>query len=128
MIFHKFKEFLGGKVRRMICGSAPITEEVLDYLKVCFCIDINNGYGQTETCGPASLSWSNDPKGGFHVGSPYPTCDIKLIDIPEMKYTSLDKDEEGNLMPRGEVCIKGHNVFKGYFNMPTETKEVIDSD
>jgi len=32
-----------------------------------------------------------------------------------MNYTSKDKDENGNSMPRGEICIRGFNVFKGYF-------------
>ena len=96
-------------------------------MKVCFCIDINNGYGSTETTAASSLTWSNDPEGG-HVGAPYPSRDIKLVDIPDMHYTCEDKDEEGNPMPRGEVCVKGNNVFKGYFGMPEETKEVLDKD
>lgn len=45
-----------------------------------------------------------------------------------MNYTSLDHDEEGNPCPRGEICIRGYNVFKGYFMMPEETKQVIDED
>jgi long-subunit acyl-CoA synthetase (AMP-forming) len=43
-----------------------------------------------------------------------------------MNYTSEDKDENGVLMPRGEVLYRGNNVFKGYFRQPDLTKETID--
>ena len=43
------KALLGGKVRLMVTGSAPISGEVLDFLKICFCADILEGYGMTET-------------------------------------------------------------------------------
>jgi long-chain acyl-CoA synthetase len=43
---------------------------------------------------------------------------MKLVDVPEMNYTSEDKDENGQPLPRGEVCYRGNNVFKGYFRAP----------
>jgi len=33
--------------------------------------------------------------------------EFKLVDIPEMDYTSEDKDNQGNLMPRGEIFMRG---------------------
>jgi long-chain acyl-CoA synthetase len=44
-IFKKFREVLGGRVRVMITGSAPISKEVLAFLKVAFCCQIHEGYG-----------------------------------------------------------------------------------
>lgn len=114
LVFKNFKAVLGGRVRVMITGSAPISPDVLDFLKIAFCCQIHEGYGQTECGAPASITWSRDPKSG-HVGGPFPTLEMKLVDVPEMKYTSKDTDEQGNSMPRGEVCYRGYNCFKGYF-------------
>lgn len=101
----------------MITGSAPIEKETLEFLKVAFCAQILEGYGQTECGAPASITWTKDPNTG-HVGSPYPTLEMKLVDVPEMNYTSDDKDENGVNIPRGEICYKGWNCFKGYFRQP----------
>lgn len=55
IVFKKFKEILGGNVKLMITGSAPISGEVLDFLKICFCSDILEGYGMTETSAASCL-------------------------------------------------------------------------
>lgn len=92
VVFNKFKAILGGRVRAMITGSAPISKEVLDFLKIAFCTQIHEGYGQTECGAPAAITWGKDPTSG-HVGGPFPTLEIKLVDVPDMNYTSEDKDE-----------------------------------
>lgn len=111
----------------MVSGSAPISKEVLSFLRIAFCCPIHEGYGQTECCAPATLTWTKDPNVG-HVGGPYPTLDIKLVDVPDMKYTSKDVDEKGQPTPRGEVCYKGYSAFKGYFRQPEQTKDTIDAE
>lgn len=45
IVCNKFKAILGGNVRIMATGSAPISVEVLNFLKVCFCCPIIEGYG-----------------------------------------------------------------------------------
>ena len=127
LVFNKFRDIVGGRVRQMITGSAPISKEVLNFLKIAFCCQINEGYGQTECGAPASLTWTQDGSSG-HVGAPFPTLEMKLVDVPDMNYTSDDKDEQGNPLPRGEVCYRGYNCFKGYFRQPEQTKEAIDAE
>ena len=73
----------------MVSSSAPIQKEILTFLKNCFCCPIVEVYGQTEATGPITCTWLFDPETG-HVGPPFPTTELKLIDVPDMKYTSTD--------------------------------------
>ena len=57
LVFNKFKAVLGGRVRILISGSAPISTEVLQFLKIAFCCQILEGYGQTECGAPATITW-----------------------------------------------------------------------
>jgi long-chain acyl-CoA synthetase len=122
LIFKKVKALLGGRVRAMITGSAPIDLEVLDYLKMCFCVSIQEGYGLTESSAAATLTKTNDPNAG-HVGGPVQTLRIRLKDVPEMGYTAQDKP-----YPRGEICMKGPSIFAGYFKKPDKTAEAFDTE
>ena len=45
-----------------------------------------------------------------------------------MDYRSTDVDQDGNPLPRGEICFKGHSNFLGYFKLPDKTAETIDKD
>ena len=119
-MFNDYKNLLGGRVRHMITGAAPIAPEVLNFLKIAFCCQINEGYGQTECAAPCSITQVKDPVCG-HVGAPFPSCEIKLIDVPDMGYLSTDKDENGKPTPRGEICYRGYNCFDGYFLNPSQT-------
>ena len=114
LVFNKFKEILGGRVRTMITGSAPISKEVLNFLKIAFCCTIKEGYGQTESAAGVTLSWMNDPEVG-HVGAPFPAAEVKLVDVPDMHYLSTDVDAHGVYTPRGEVCYRGPIRCKGYY-------------
>ena len=89
----------------MITGSAPIDLQVLEFLKVCFCCPILEGYGLTETSGASTITVSEDPVAG-HVGGPIRCCKLRLKDVDDMNYHATDKP-----YPRGEVQMKGSNIF-----------------
>jgi long-chain acyl-CoA synthetase len=127
LVFNKTKNALGGKVRVMITGSAPISPEILSFLKICFCCPILEGYGQTENCAAATLTAAGDFSSG-HVGGPVVSCELKLVDVPELNYLSSDKTENGVSLPRGEICVRGPIVFKGYFNDKENTDKAFDKD
>lgn len=127
LVFKKVKAVLGGRVRLAITGSAPINSEVLEFLKICFCCPILEGYGQTESCAASCVTSCDDPEVG-HVGGPMPCVEVKLQDIPDMNYTTKSRDKDMNLTPCGEVCFRGPMVFSGYFKLPDKTAEAIDEE
>lgn len=64
--------------------------------------------------GASFITRQRDPNSG-HVGGPLYQSSFKLIDVPEMNYTHLDKDENGVLLPKGEVLIKSNGNMTAYF-------------
>ena len=120
-IFNALKARLGGRVRLMITGASPLSADVMEFLRVCFGTTIE-GYGMTETACTISVTSPDDPSIG-HVGEPVRCMEVKLADIPEMRYHNSDKPH-----PRGEICVRGPSVFSGYHKDPAGTAEVIDSD
>lgn len=111
IVFSKFKEIFGGNVRFMINGSAPIADDVIDFLQACFCVPIVEGYGMTESCGGSIVSAPGDRVSG-HVGGPMSNTKVKLKDIPEMGYSSKHDP------PTGEICMKGTGIMQSYFKDP----------
>lgn len=122
LVFNKIKDRLGGRVRLIVSGASPLSPDVLEFLRICFGGRIIEGYGMTETTSPISSMDEGDNLNG-HVGSPSPACEVKLVDVPEMNYTSDDKP-----YPRGEICIRGPIVFQGYYKDEEQTREVINEE
>ncbi|KAL0457235.1 UNVERIFIED_CONTAM: Long chain acyl-CoA synthetase 6, peroxisomal [Sesamum latifolium] len=122
LVFNKIKEKLGGRVRYMVSGASPLSPEVMDFLRVCFGCIVVEGYGMTESSCVISNMDETDVLSG-HVGAPNAACEIKLVDVPEMNYTSEDQPH-----PRGEICVRGPIVFQGYYKDEVQTREVIDDD
>ena len=65
-----------------------------------------------------------------HVGVPAPANEIALFDVPEMDYLSTDtRHSDGTAVRgRGEICMRGPNVFKEYYKMEAKTKSTVDAD
>ncbi|XP_062351982.1 long-chain-fatty-acid--CoA ligase 5 isoform X1 [Cinclus cinclus] len=119
LVFKAAQEAMGGKVRIMVTGAAPISPSVLTFLRAALGCQIFEAYGQTECSAGSTFSMPGDWTTG-HVGAPLACNIIKLDDVEEMSYFSSNNE--------GEVCIKGPNVFKGYLKDPEKTAEAIDKD
>ena len=130
LIFNKIKRALGmGSLRMVISGSAPLSPNVMYFFRCLLGIPVCEGYGQTEGCAGATLALPDDISTVGHVGGPVGGCEIKLEDVPEMKYLSTDTSHNGvPCRGRGEICVRGPNVFVGYYKEEEKTKETIDED
>lgn len=119
LIFGKAMNFLGGNVRLMVCGSAPISGEVIKFLRIVFSCPILEGYGLTECCGAAFLTHPQDTT-VEHIGGPIPGIEAKILELSELGYR---KNEH---YITGELLIRGPPVFQGYYE--NESSQALDSD
>lgn len=122
IVFKKIRSVLGGHIRFMLCGGAPLSGDTQRFINICMGAPIGQGYGLTETCAGAAFSEWDDTSVG-RVGPPLPCCYIKLVSWEEGGYLTSDKP-----MPRGEIVIGGASVTAGYFKNERKTEEVFKVD
>merc|ERR1712142_394639 len=115
-IFAKTRELLGGRLKAMVAGGAPVDIKTQQFMSICMSCPLVIGYGLTETCACGSVQDAYDITSG-RVGPPLGCCEIKLVDWPEGNYFVK------NNPPQGEIYIGGPNVTHGYFKMEEKTKE-----
>jgi len=114
---------LGGQIETITCGSAPISKDAVDFLKIAFSCEIYEGFGMTETTAICTKTLPGDPGSSGTVGPPQSASEIKLVDVPAMGYTSLDKPG-----PRGELCCRGPVNLPSYYKDPKNTAAAIDDE
>ncbi|XP_049377868.1 long chain acyl-CoA synthetase 4-like [Solanum stenotomum] len=119
VVFSKVRDGLGGKVRLILSGAAPLSSHVEAFLRVVACAHVLQGYGLTETCAGTFVSLPNQFDMLGTVGPPVPNVDVCLVSVPEMEYDALSST------PRGEICVRGDTVFSGYYKREDLTKEVL---
>ncbi|XP_059631815.1 long chain acyl-CoA synthetase 9, chloroplastic [Cornus florida] len=122
LVFRKIRAVLGGHIRFVLSGGAPLSGDTQRFINICLGAPIGQGYGLTETCAGGTFSEYDDTSVG-RVGAPLPCSVIKLIDWPEGGYLASDSP-----MPRGEIIVGGPNVTIGYFKNEEKTKEVYKVD
>jgi long-chain acyl-CoA synthetase len=101
LVFSKIRQGFGGRSRGYFSGGAPLGKDMAEW----FCamgIPIMEGYGLTET----SPTLSVNRRGAFKIGSVGKVNDGLQLKIAE----------------DGEILVKGPTVFKGYWEMPEETR------
>ena len=107
LVFAKIRERLGGRFVFAVSGGAPLARDVAEFFW-CAGIPIYEGYGLTETSPIISISGATGVKMGT-VGRVVPGVEVKIA-------------------ADGEILARGPNIMKGYWNLPKETAEAIDSD
>jgi len=105
-------------IKACISGSAPLLRETKETFERLTGGVLFEGYGLSET---PTATHCNPNLGVNKIGSiglPFPDVDAKIIDLDD-EVTELAVGEIG------ELIIKAPQVFKGYYNMPTETRNSL---
>jgi len=118
--FKQIRATMGGAVKFILTGSAPVSPEILHFLRVVTGCIVIEGYGATETGGACSIQLPGETTVG-NIGPPFLCSMFKLADVPEMNLVA-SRDN------RGEILVHGTNVFKGYFKDEEKTKAALDAD
>lgn len=106
IIFNKWREALGGKVKAIVTGSAACQERLIRIFSAAGIV-IMEGYGLTETS--PVISVNKFVSDGRRIGSIGP----------------LIRNVEVKLEPDGEILTKGDNIMIGYYKRPELTKEAL---
>jgi acyl-CoA synthetase (AMP-forming)/AMP-acid ligase II len=109
------------KLEALHCGAAPLSAEVANACSTRLGVSISYGYGMTELSSLSHLSYRNAEK---HKPESTGYC------VPNTVCKIVDVETKAVLKPgeRGEVCIRGPQVMKGYLGQPEATAEMIDSE
>ncbi len=111
-VFKEVLESLGGKLRVVLYGAAPMNKQtIIGYNNLG--IELIQGYGLTETSPVISAETYNRKMPGS-VGLPLVNLQVKII----------DPDENGV----GEIVVKGPSIMLGYYENEEATKKVLTKD
>jgi long-chain acyl-CoA synthetase len=107
------------KLKHCLSGGAPMPVEVMTSFEEKFPVQVLEGYGLSETSPVASFNMSDRPRKLGSIGYPVWGVEMAILD---------DADQPVPDGERGEICIRGHNVMKGYWGRPEATKEAMRND
>ncbi len=110
-------DFAGTKV--VIGAGATVQLAVARRWDEATGVPIREGYGLTECSPCVTFNSLHGAQWTGSIGLPVPSTDVKLI------------DRSGDVVPEGqsgELCVKGPQVFKGYWNRPEETADAFTAD
>ncbi len=109
IVLSKVREGLGGRIRFVISGGAPLPLFVNEFFQ-SIGVWILEGYGLTETSPVIAVNGADPGMTRLGtVGKPIDKVEVRLAED-------------------GELCVKGPSVMEGYWNLPDKTAEVFDDD
>ncbi|KXO94114.1 long-chain fatty acid--CoA ligase [Tsukamurella pulmonis] len=100
-------------------GGAALPLQVIADFEQAFGAIVLEGYGLSETSPVASFNHPDRPRKAGSIGTPIEGVEMRVVD---------DAGKEVPQGERGEVQVRGHNVMKGYWNLPDATAAAIDAD
>lgn len=104
---------IGANMRVFACGSAPLPPQVMEDFETKYGHIILERYGMTETLMNISNPYVGERRPGT-VGFPLPGLSAKIL-LPNGELAAVDEE--------GEVCVKGPNVFAGYWKREQATAD-----
>lgn len=127
MTHPKFKEFQArGAFQHLrtgiMAGSPCPSEWMAKCISEMNMREVTITYGLTEASPAFTMSSADDPpeKKVSTVGRKMPHCEVMVMNPETGEECALDEP--------GEMCCRGYNIMKGYYNMPEETARVIDAN
>ena len=118
LLLNNFRNALGGRLRLIVNGGAPIMKNVFEFISAAITPNIIQGYGLTETS--AGVAVQEAPaKDPTTVGPCGYSCQVRFRAVENTNY-----DAKGEF-PCGELLVKGPIVFQGYYKRDDLTSEVL---
>lgn len=99
-------------LRICVSGAAPLPGEILREFNSRFPIPLLEGYGLSEASPVVSINPVRGPWKSGSIGVPIPKVEVTV------------QNDAGETLPPGqvgEICVRGGNVMRGYWNQPEET-------
>jgi long-chain acyl-CoA synthetase len=103
-------------VRLAVSGAAELSVERAEEFRTRFGVTIHEGYGLTEAAPIVSTSAVADAPRWGSIGPPLPGIDVRLVG---------ENGEDVMAGDPGEICVRGPNVFAGYWDDPEATARVL---
>lgn len=113
---------LAANLRMAVAGGSALPVEIHRKFEDKFGVVIAEGYGLSETSPVAAFKPLGAPARPGSIGTEIPGVQLKLIDPSSWEEIDWAPDAIG------EIAVKGHNVFTGYYNRPEATSEALSED